>query len=708
MVYFPVLCHVYVCLEFWHNERSFATGGLPVNLQTFDSDEEGNDNSLVTMSVVSQEPASPKFSLQPVPNTKMQQLTFAGCFDYDKIKEYKVIIQGKDNGTPSLSTTSTITLDITDANTHLPVFTKTTYSTSVLEMETKEILRIQVTDKDEPNTPASRPVFTILKGNEDGNYMILTDPKTNEGVLSVVKGKDYERTALVQLEVAVENEVPLFVCRDGVVVDPKTLPPPQTVSVDVQVVDVNDPPQFDKTLERAFEKEEVPPGLTLYKPKVTDEDSDDDKIRFELVEDHADWLSIDEKTGVVTSVKTMDRESKYVHNSIYTVKVLAIDDGKPPETGTSTLQIVLGDINDNKPHLVTKDTVLCSHKDRVPVNAWDWDIPPYSGPFSFAFRGDNVEDLKTKWKLFPTTGENITLVSLTTLAYGNYTIPLLMEDQQGVEGEDEITVVVCDCAGGTECRGPLPTTSQLGGPGIGTLIAGLLLLLLLLLLFLFCHCEGKKFEPLNMQDEGHQTLIKYNEEGGGTASKAEPTLIRSPTTYVKTVTVTDGLKQAAIPLPQVSTNTYQVETQETSGMMRGHQASGMQYSSNGMGQMGQVSQANNSFRRSTMQQTWNSSTMNRTGTMRTGFSRSISCTDRYIADHIDRRLYEIGEEQVDYPGCSLHEYAYEGNGSRCQSLDALSFDDLEDSTDFLRNLGPSFKALGGICQKHMQEKNMKH
>ncbi len=24
MVYFPVLCHVYLCLEFWHNERSFA------------------------------------------------------------------------------------------------------------------------------------------------------------------------------------------------------------------------------------------------------------------------------------------------------------------------------------------------------------------------------------------------------------------------------------------------------------------------------------------------------------------------------------------------------------------------------------------------------------------------------------------------------------------------------------------------------------
>lgn len=61
------------------------------------------------------------------------------------------------------------------------------YSVSVLEMETKEILRMKVTDADEPNTPASRPVFKILRGNEEGNYMIETDPVTQEGVLRVVK-----------------------------------------------------------------------------------------------------------------------------------------------------------------------------------------------------------------------------------------------------------------------------------------------------------------------------------------------------------------------------------------------------------------------------------------------------------------------------------------------------------------------------------------
>ncbi|GAA6085629.1 cadherin-like protein 26, partial [Tachysurus ichikawai] len=166
-------------------------GQLPILLQAMDIDEEGTDNSRISMRIVSQEPALPKISLDSVLDEKDQQLAklvFSGCFDYDKVKTYKMLVEARDHGIPSLSSTATINIHITDSNTHAPVFTDLKFNANVLEMETnKEILRIPVQDKDTPNTAGSRAVFTILKGNEEGNYKIETDPLTNEGVLTVIK-----------------------------------------------------------------------------------------------------------------------------------------------------------------------------------------------------------------------------------------------------------------------------------------------------------------------------------------------------------------------------------------------------------------------------------------------------------------------------------------------------------------------------------------
>lgn len=64
------------------------------------------------------------------------------------------------------------------------------YQGEVMELYiTEDVLRVAVEDNDTPNTTGWRAKYFFIKGNEEGFYKIETDPKTNEGVLSVIKVK---------------------------------------------------------------------------------------------------------------------------------------------------------------------------------------------------------------------------------------------------------------------------------------------------------------------------------------------------------------------------------------------------------------------------------------------------------------------------------------------------------------------------------------
>ncbi|XP_060930148.1 cadherin-like protein 26 [Limanda limanda] len=688
------------------NVKENTEGILPVVLEVSDEDQEDTPNSKVTITMVKQEPAEPKIELKQLSDTKAQ-LTLKGCFDYDKIKTYKVTVKAEDHGKPALSSTAVVTLNVVDTNTHPAKFKNKKFYGEVYESQPKkDVLRVEVEDKDTLHTPGWRAKYFFVDKKEDEYFQIETDPETNEGVLNFIKGKDYERTINITLEIGVENEEPLFVCADkstGTV----TLPPKNKINVTIKMFEVNDAPQFDPEKVDVYLKEEEEPGKWWLPPKVTDPDSDIDKIRFVLCEDPAGWLTIDPISGKVTSVKNMDRESPFVEKGIYKAVICAIDDGEPPANSTCPLLFHLGDVNDNKPRLASKSVILCGNKgDRAMVPVIDPDDPPYSGPFAFSLGGDDT-NLEQQWKLDPDVGTEGGLISLKPLAYGNYSVPLKIEDQQGMGAQDTVNVIVCNCGEADVCpaRGPLSTS--LGAAGVGLIILGFLIFLLLLLVVI-CKCgEGAMKHITLPYDEGSQTLMKYNEEGGGAASTAMPTM---PWLSSNGETVTDSQKLASGQINRADQVMIQnVGKYNTVGSIMEEIGSNQALSTGRPASRSRLFtvDVDTGILRNISRNTTRSNSYRvpmKGGS--TSYMQSFSMRPNILLpDLIERKLHLVDGDIIDHPMQQPFAYAYEGQNSKCQSLDKLSLSNLGDETEFLNDLGPKFMTLGNICHQTAPDNN---
>ncbi|XP_018429651.1 PREDICTED: cadherin-like protein 26 [Nanorana parkeri] len=517
--------------------ESAVQGYTIYTLLAYDKDEERSPNSVVSYFLRSQTPTDS--NVQFTLDQDKGFISFKGCLNYETNKKYKLVIEAKDNGVlKQQSSTSEVYVTVLDRNTNAPTFSKPSLQTKVPEKEVNvTILRFGVVDNDTPYTSGWRAVYSIVEGNDDENYAIITDPKTNEGILTVVKPLDYEETTKSLLSISAANEEPFYSCKilqkpsTGMwVIETekgragKTVSPTGTITVDI--LDMNDAPVFKPTtiLVNLLEHS-ITPGTTLTKVEAKDPDIvAPNKIKYHLENDTGDWLSINEDTGVITTKKELDRESDYVIKSNYIVKVLAVDDGAPPMTGSATLLINLKDINDNSPSLESPYLTTCEKEEEVllvtPII--DKDLEPYSGPFYVNVLDKDQDKMPLKLLNYD---DDIIKVKKEKDAYqGNHTLHLEIYDRQGMVSFQNLTVYVCDCLGGEACVEKMIGPPTLGGGAIALLL--LAPVLFLLLCFLLCKIQCEKV-MVPVENEPLNSIMVYNEEGGHKDCEFTPLLVES-------------------------------------------------------------------------------------------------------------------------------------------------------------------------------------
>ncbi|MBN3299423.1 CADH1 protein, partial [Amia calva] len=480
-------------------------GAQFMKVLAIDKDDPKTYNGEVVYSIVSQDPKLPNDNMFMI-NSQTGAISVASPgLDREKYPEYKLIIQAADTQGQGLSNTCTALITVTDSNDNAPQFVKDSYAVSVPENEVGyEVVKLPVTDDDEPHTPAWNTKYTIIKGNEGGFFNVSTGPNKLEGIITTAKALDFEGNDKYTLLVTVENEVPFA-----------TRLPTATATVIVNVVDVNEAPVFNPREKSVVISENIPVNseLTTYAAK------DPDTARMQTVwyrvgSDPAGWLNVSKDTGLIRVKSPMDRESKFLKDGVYKALILAIDNDEVPATGTGTLLIRLEDVNDNAPAIDQRDARFCNEESEpILLSITDEDGPSFSGPFSVELQGDS----RNNWTAtMNETKTGIRLMLKTKLEQDFYNVVLRVYDAEDLYQDNIVKAEVCNCKGADiMCQNTRVAGVGLTGVlGILGAILGLLLLVLLLLMFLRRRSSVKK-EPLIPEDDIRDNVYYYDEEGGG-------------------------------------------------------------------------------------------------------------------------------------------------------------------------------------------------
>ncbi|XP_016308464.1 B-cadherin [Sinocyclocheilus anshuiensis] len=474
-----------------------------------DIDDPETANGIVRYKLVRQEPNGGVFRIDPA--SGVISLATRGVLDRETQTVYKLAVEAADMDGHGLSSTCVVIINITDSNDHAPKFSQRKYAGTVQENKAGEIVaRLDVTDRDEPLTVNSVAKFTIIQGNEKGFFNISTGPSGMEGIITTSKGLNFEQANSFSLLVVVENEVPFAV---------PLVTSNATITITVQ--DVNEPPVFEPAEKQIMILEDLAVGSTISKYTANDPDTArEQKIRYKLLQDFANWLEITEDTGVIRVRSSLDREASFIRNEQYTVLVLAYDNDDEPTTGTGTLVIKLLDVNDNAPVLEERRVPMCLKEPKtVRLTITDPDGPENGPPFIIELH----KEYQSNWTIIRNSSSSLVWLNpLRRLALGDYSLVLRVYDSKMLFQDSSVIVEVCDCKGDdVTCFSGIYAAAAAAAADITLsiyVLAAILsfLVLLLLLLLLKRRCGRKvQWEQFSQTEEDRDNILCYNEEGGG-------------------------------------------------------------------------------------------------------------------------------------------------------------------------------------------------
>ncbi|XP_076387964.1 FAT atypical cadherin kugelei isoform X3 [Megachile rotundata] len=306
-------------------------------------------------------------------------VTLGKSLDRETKAMYNVTIQALDQGTPQLTSVTSLIVNVQDINDNPPEFASKVYFSKVPEIYAvgTEVARVLATSKD---TGVNADVYySIVGGNEHKKFQI----DARSGVITIAEQLDYERARDYFLTIqAIDGGIP---------------PLSNHATVNITVIDSNDnAPIFSEVSYRASVREDAKIGEKVTQVFANDLDSEENGNVSYYIErgDRQKQFSIDQKTGQITVAAPLDREEI----ASYVLEIHARDSGVPMLSSFVMVNIEVLDANDNPPLFSLSNYTAVVQEDKplghtvLQFVVTDADIEPNADPYTFDFRSGNEGD----------------------------------------------------------------------------------------------------------------------------------------------------------------------------------------------------------------------------------------------------------------------------------------------------------------------------
>ncbi|XP_017691028.1 PREDICTED: cadherin EGF LAG seven-pass G-type receptor 2 isoform X1 [Lepidothrix coronata] len=253
-------------------------------------------------------------------------ISLALPLDYKLERQYLLTVAASDG---TRQDTALVVVNVTDANTHRPVFQSSHYTVNINEDRPVGTTVVVISATDEDTGENAR--ITYLMEDSIPQFHITA----NTGAITTQMELDYEDQVSYTLAItARDNGIPQK---------------SDTTYLEILVSDVNDnAPQFLRHSYQGTVYEDVPAFTSVLQVSATDRDSGlNGRVfyTFQGGDDGDGDFIIESTSGIVRTLRRLDRENV----PLYSLRAFAVDKGVPARRTPVEIQVTVLDVNDNPP-----------------------------------------------------------------------------------------------------------------------------------------------------------------------------------------------------------------------------------------------------------------------------------------------------------------------------------------------------------------------